>query len=76
MTETIWSSGYNTEKIWALRFLGKQKPDVPKARKMAAGSLGSAVSSLVEVRGQSPRKVFIFFHLKHGKTAIVKVKIQ
>ena len=34
----------NTEKIWVHRFYAKQKADVPKARKMAAEGLGSAVS--------------------------------
>ena len=56
--ETVFRAGDNT---WAHRFSGKQKPDVPKASKMAAEGLGSAVSSPVEVRGQSPRKDFIFF---------------
>ena len=38
-------TGDNIEKIWARRLFAKQKTDVPKARKMAAGDLGSAVSS-------------------------------
>ena len=54
----------------------KTKIDVPKACKMAAGGLGSAVSPLVEVRGQSPQNILILLCLKHGKTAIVKVKIR
>ena len=37
-------SGDNTEKIWAHRFYAKQKTDMPKAHKMAAGGLGSAVT--------------------------------
>ena len=68
--------GDNIEKIWARRFFAKQKTDMPKARKMAAGGLESAVSPPVGVRGQSPQNVFILFRLKHGKTAIVKVKIR
>ena len=40
---------------------------------MAAGGLGYAVSPS---RVAKPPKSFDFFHLKHGKTAIVKVKIQ
>ena len=60
--------GDNTEKKWARRFLAKQKTDVPKARKMVSGGLGSAV--------RSPRSVLVLFRLKHGKTAIVKVKIR
>ena len=63
--------------LWHLYWIfAKQKTDVPKARKMAAGGLGNAVSPPVEVGRQSPKKVLIFFLLKHGKTAIVKVKIQ
>ena len=69
-------SSENTQKVWVHQFSGKQKTDVPKAHKMAARGLGSAISSPVEVKGQSPQKVFIFFYLKHSKTAIVKVKIQ
>ena len=42
---------------------------VPKTRKMAAGGLGS------DVIPKAPGKVIIIF-LKHGKTAIVKVKIR
>ena len=38
-------TGDNTKKIWVHRFYAKQKTDVPKARKMAAGGLGSAVTS-------------------------------
>ena len=57
------------------RFFAKQKTDVPKARKMAAESLGSALSPPVGVRGQTPRNVLILFRLKHGKAAIVKVEI-
>ena len=34
----------NTEKIWVHCFFAKQKTDVPKALKMAAGGLGSGVS--------------------------------
>ena len=60
--------GDNTEKKWARRFFAKQKTDVPKARKMVSGGLGSAV--------RSPRSVLVLFRLKHGKTAIVKVKIR
>ena len=36
--------GDNTEKIWAHRLFAKQKTDVPKARKMAAGGPGRAVA--------------------------------
>ena len=46
-------TGDNTEKIWAHRFFAKQKTDMPKARKMAAGSPGSAVGLPVGVRGQA-----------------------
>ena len=63
----------NTEKIWEHRFYAKQKTDVPKARKVAAGGLGSAVSP---PRVAKPPKSFGFFCLKHGKTAIVEVKIR
>ena len=45
--------GDNTEKIWAPRFFAKQKTDMPKARKMAAGNSGSAVGFPVGVRGQA-----------------------
>ena len=62
------------KKIWVHGFFAKQKTDGPKAHKMTAGDLGSAVSSPVGVRGQIPREVLIHFHLNHGKTAIVKVK--
>ena len=51
----------------------KTKTDVSKTQKMAAGGLGSTVGLPVGVRGQSLGK-FGFFHLKHGKTAIVKMK--
>ena len=50
-----------TEKIWAHGFFAKQKTDVPKAHKIAAGGLGSTVSLPVGFREQSPQKVFIFF---------------
>ena len=63
----------NTEKIWAHRFYAKQKTDMSKARKMATGGLGSAVSAS---RVAKPPKSFDFFCLKHGETAIVKVEIQ
>ena len=66
MPKLVYQSGDNTEKIWACRLFAKQKTDVP--RKMAAGGLGSAV--------RSPQNVLILFRLKHGKTAIIKVKIQ
>ena len=69
-------AGDNTEKIWACWFFAKQKTDMPKAHKIAAWSLGSALNPPVGVRGQSPEDVFILFCLNHGKTAIVKVKIQ
>ena len=49
------------------RFYAKQK-----THKMAAGGLGSAVSPL---RVAKPLKSFDFFRLKHGKIAIIKVKI-
>ena len=54
-------AGDNTEKIWAHRIFAKQKTDVPKARKMATGRLGSVVSPPIWVRRQSPQKVLIFF---------------
>ena len=38
----------------------KAKTDVSKAKKMAAGGLGSAVGLPVGVRGQSPWKVWVF----------------
>ena len=41
----LGGSGDNTEKIWAHRFFAKRKTDMPKARKMAAGSPGSPVVS-------------------------------
>ena len=47
-------SGSNTEKIWVHQFSVKQKTDVPKAHKIAARGLGSAVSPTEEVRKQSP----------------------
>ena len=71
----LYSPGDNTEKISAHQFFAKQKIDVPKADKMAAGVLESAVSPPVGVWGQSPRNVLILFRLKHGKTSIVQVKI-
>ena len=46
--------------------------NMPKAHKMAAGGLGSAVSPL---RVAKPPKSFDFFRLKHGKIAIITVKI-
>ena len=46
----------------------KRNTGVPKTRKMAARALASDVSP------KAPGKVIIF--LKHGKTAIVKVKIR
>ena len=51
-------AGDNTEKIWAHRFYAKQKTDVPKARKMAAGGQGSAVRP---PRVAKPPKSFDFF---------------
>ena len=54
-------AGDNTEKIWAHRFYAEQK--------MAGGGLGSTVSPS---RVAKPPKGFDFFHLKHGKTAIVR----
>ena len=53
----------------------KTKTKVPKACKMAAGGLGSAVSPLVGVRGACLQKALIFFRLKHSKAAITKLKI-
>ena len=58
----------NTEKIWAHRFYAKQKTDVPKARKMAAVGLGSAVSPL---RVAKPLKSVDFFCLNHDETVNV-----
>ena len=46
-------SGDNIEKIWAHQLFAKQKTDVPKARKMVAGGLGSAVALPVGGRGQA-----------------------
>ena len=37
-------TGDNTKKIWAHWFYAKQKTDMPKARRMAAGGLGSTVT--------------------------------
>ena len=37
-------TGDNTKKIWVHWFYAKQKTDVPKARRMAAGGLGSTVT--------------------------------
>ena len=65
-------AGDNTEKIWVHRFYAKQKTDMPKAHKMAAGGQGSAVRP---PRVAKPPKSFYFFCLNHNKTATVKVKI-
>ena len=46
-------TGDNTEKIWVHRFFAKQKTDMPKASKIAAGGPGSAVALPVGVRGQA-----------------------
>ena len=46
-------SGDNTEKIWVHRFFAKQRTDMPKAHKMAAGGPGSVVGFPVGVRGQT-----------------------
>ena len=72
----ICIQGITQKKYGCVSFLQSKKTDMPKACKMAAGGLGSAVSPPVGVRGQSPQNVLILFCLKHGKTAIVKVKIQ
>ena len=53
-------SGDNTEKIMAHRFFAKQKTDVSKACKMAAGGLGSAVSLQWGSGGKAPKKFFFF----------------
>ena len=58
----------NTEKTWTHRFYAKQKTDVPKARKMAAVGLGSAVSPL---RVAKPPKSVDFFCLNHDETVNV-----
>ena len=50
--EVLISSGDNTEKIWAHRFL-QNKKHMPKACKMAAGSPGSTVGLPEGVRGQA-----------------------
>ena len=63
----------HTEKIWAHRFFAEQKTVEPKSCKMAAVGLGSTVSL---PRVAKPPKSFDFFRLKHGKRAIVKVKIR
>ena len=65
-------AGDNTEKIWAHQFYAEQKTDEPKARKMVGVGLGSTVSP---PRVAKPLKSFDFFRLKHGKTAIIKVKM-
>ena len=49
---------------------------MPKAPKMAGGGLGSAVSHPAGGQEAKPLKNFDFFHLNHGETKIVKVKIQ
>ena len=69
-------SGDNTEKIWAHWLFEKQKTNVTKARNMASGGLRSTVSPPSGGQGVKPQKSFDFFRLKHGKAAIVKVKIQ
>ena len=45
--------GDNTEKIPIHQLFAKQKTDVPKVRKMAAGGPGSIVALPVEIRGQA-----------------------
>ena len=45
----------NTEQLWAHRIFAKQKTDVPKASKMAAGGLGNAVSPQWGSGGKSPK---------------------
>ena len=50
-------AGDNTEKIWVHRFYAKQKTDMPKAHKMAAGGQGSAVRP---PRVAKPPKSFFF----------------
>ena len=54
-------AGDNTEKIWAHRFFGNQKTDVPKPHKMATEGLGSASSW--RSGGKAPQK-FLFFSFK------------
>ena len=44
--------GDNTEKIPIHQLFAKQKTDVPKVRKMAAGGPGSIAALPVEIRGQ------------------------
>ena len=46
-------SGDNKEKIWVHQLFAKQKTDMPKARKMAARGLVSAVALPVGGRGQA-----------------------
>ena len=54
-------SGDNTEKIWAHRIFAKQKTDVPKARKMTTGRLGSVVSPPNLGQEAKPPRSFDFF---------------
>ena len=53
LARTRFQAGDNTEKIWAHQFFAKQKTEVPKTHKMAVGGLGSTLSTLMGVRGQS-----------------------
>ena len=73
MSQPVIVSGDNAEKIWTHRFYAEQKTDESKACKMAAVGLGSTVNP---PRVAKPLKSFEFFRLKHGKTAVVKVKIR
>ena len=46
------------KKIWLHHFYAKEKPDVQKARKMAAGGLASSISPF---RVAKPPKCYDFF---------------
>ena len=54
-------TGDNMEKIWVYRVFAKQKTDVSKAHKMAAGGLGRTVGLPVGVRGAKTLKSLFFF---------------
>ena len=58
--------GIIQKKYGRVGFFAKQKTAVPKARKMAAGGLGSAVSPLPPSGGQGakPSKCFDSFSFK------------
>ena len=65
--------GIIQKNIWAHRFFAKQKQTCQRHKKWQLEVLGALQASQWGLGGKALEK-FGFFRLKHGKTAIVKVK--